>query len=154
MLQKMKYPWTATVQSMLGFCNEVVVMDGGSTDGTWKELQAMAKAQGDGKLKVYQTVVDPESPSFAYESDGKLKAAARDMCTMEYCWQMDADEVVHEDDYEKIKNLLRNFPRYANIVSLPVIEYWGSSKKVRMDINPWKWRAKQKYAKHYTGNSW
>ena len=53
---------------------------------------------------------------------------------------MDADEVVHESDYEKIHNLLRNFPRYANIVSLPVIEYWGSSEKVRMDINPWKWR--------------
>jgi hypothetical protein len=23
---------------------------------------------------------------------------------------------------------------------LPVIEYWGSVEKVRMDINPWKWR--------------
>ena len=137
---QMKYPWKATVSSMLGFCDEVIVLDGGSTDGTWEELQFMASAQGDGRLKVHQNIVDPESPSFAYESDGKLKAAARDLCTSEYCWQMDADEVVHEDDYQKIRNLLRNFPRYANIVSLPVIEYWGSSEKVRMDINPWKWR--------------
>ena len=136
----MKYPWHATVQSMLGFCDEVIVVDGGSTDSTWEDLQALSSAHEDGRLKVYQHSVDEGSPSFAYESDGKLKAIARSYCTMEYCWQMDADEVVHEDDYEKITNLLRNFPRYANIVSLPVIEYWGSSEKVRMDINPWKWR--------------
>ncbi len=136
----MLYPWKATVQSMLGFCDEVIVVDGGSSDNTWSDLQEMAAAQEDGKLKIHQKQIDEDSPGFAYESDGKLKAAARDLCTMEYCWQMDADEVVHEDDYEKITNLVRNFPRYANIVSLPVIEYWGSSEKVRMDINPWKWR--------------
>ena len=137
---QMMYPWRATVMSMLDFCDEVVVVDGGSTDGTWEELQVMAESQGEGRLKVHQHIVDPDSPSFAYESDGKLKAQARSLCTSEFCWQMDADEVVHEDDYPKIKNLLRTFPRYTNIVSLPVIEYWGSSEKVRMDINPWKWR--------------
>ena len=135
---QMKYPWTATVESMLGFCDEVVVVDGGSTDGTWESLQKWAEKEK--RLLIKKIDVDPDSPSFAYESDGKLKAAARSLCTSEYCWQMDADEVVHEEDYDKVKNLARSFPRYANIVSLPVIEYWGSSEKVRMDINPWKWR--------------
>jgi len=137
---EMRYPWKATIESMLGFCDEVIVVDGGSTDGTWEDLQSMSQLQEDGRLKVYQNPVDTDSPSFAYESDGKLKATARELCTLEYCWQMDADEVVHEDDYPKIRNLLRSFPRYADIVSLPVIEYWGSTEKVRMDINPWKWR--------------
>ena len=135
---QMKYPWTATVESMLGFCDEVVVVDGGSTDGTWESLQKWAEKEE--RLLIKKIDVDPDSPSFAYESDGKLKAAARSLCTSEYCWQMDADEVVHEDDYDKVRNLLRSFPRYTNIVSLPVIEYWGSTEKVRMDINPWKWR--------------
>jgi glycosyltransferase involved in cell wall biosynthesis len=135
---QMKYPWTATVESMLGFCDEVVVVDGGSTDGTWESLQKWAEKEE--RLLIKKIDVDPDSPSFAYESDGKLKAAARSLCTSEYCWQMDADEVVHEDDYDKVRNLVRSFPRYTNIVSLPVIEYWGSSEKVRMDINPWKWR--------------
>jgi glycosyltransferase involved in cell wall biosynthesis len=135
---EMKYPWIPTIQSMLGFCHEVVVVDGGSTDGTWEKLQAFASEEP--RLVIKQINVDPAGPSFAYESDGKLKAAARDLCTSEYCWQMDADEIVHEDDYEKIKQLLRAFPKYTNLVSLPVIEYWGSTEKVRMDINPWKWR--------------
>ena len=134
----MNYPWKATVNSMLGFCGEVVVVDGGSNDGTWEELQEMAR-QND-NLNVYQKTIDRDSPSFAYESDGKLKAFARSKCTMEYCWQMDADEVLHEGGYTKVYDILRNFPKLVDVVSLPVIEYWGSDQKVRVDVNPWKWR--------------
>lgn len=136
----MDYPWKATVNSMLGFCHEVVVVDGGSNDGTWEELQTMADLHEDGKLKVYQHSVSDDHPSFAYETDGKLKATARSYCTGDFCWQMDADEIVHQDDYSKVHQLLRAFPIHCDIVSLPVIEYWGGDEKVRMDINPWKWR--------------
>lgn len=134
----MGYPWLATVNSMLEFCHEVVVADGGSDDGTWEQLEKMSSEND--KLKIFQRKIDRNSPSFAYESDGKLKAFARSNCTMEYCWQMDADEVLHEDGYKKVFDILRNFPKLVDVVSLPVAEYWGSDKKVRVDINPWKWR--------------
>ncbi len=135
---KMQYPWQATVMSMLGFCNEVVVVDGGSSDDTWNELQKLAEEHE--KLKIYQHSISDNDPSFAYETDGKLKATARSYCTGDFCWQMDADEVVHEEDYGKVDQLMRAFPIHCDIVSLPVIEYWGGDDKVRMDINPWKWR--------------
>ena len=135
---KMGYPWEAAVQSMLGFCDEVIVVDAGSEDGTWEDLQELSTINE--RLIVHQKIIDKNNPSFAYETDGKLKAHARSFCTGDYCWQMDADEVVHEDDFEKVHHILRAFPKYVDIVSLPVIEYWGSSEKVRMDINPWKWR--------------
>ena len=133
------YPYIQSIKSMLGFCGEVVVVDGGSDDGTWEELQTMAAMQGDGKLKVYQVERDWNHPRHAV-FDGAQKAEARSRCTGDYCWQQDADEVVHEDDYDKIVNLCRNFPKHADLVSLPVVEYWGSLEKVRMDVNPWKWR--------------
>jgi hypothetical protein len=53
---------------------------------------------------------------------------------------MDSDEVVHENDAARIGDLCRAMPREADILALPVIEYWGGPEKVRLDIQPWKWR--------------
>ena len=131
------YPWKASIKSLLGFCDEVVVVDGGSTDGTWKELQQWSSEVEE--LKVYQVERDWTHPRFAV-FDGAQKAEARSKCTSEYCWQQDADEVVHENDYAKIEQLVKSFPLDADIMSLPVVEYWGSDEKVRVDVNPWKWR--------------
>ena len=132
-----EYPWIQSVKSLLGFCSEVVVVDGGSDDGTWEDLQELASIEE--RLKVHQVVRDWDHPRFAV-FDGAQKAEARSHCTGDYCWQQDADEIVHEKDYQKIIELTRNFPKGAELMSLPVVEYWGSSEKVRMDINPWKWR--------------
>jgi glycosyltransferase involved in cell wall biosynthesis len=132
-----EYPWQQCIQSLLGFCSEVIVVDGGSDDGTWEDLEKWAS--DDDRLKVHQVLRDWDHPRFAV-FDGQQKSEARSRATGEYCWQQDADEVVHEDDYDKIKQLVRNFPPQVDLVSLPVVEYWGSSSKVRMDVNPWKWR--------------
>jgi len=131
------YPWKDCVKSMLNFCDEVVVVDGGSTDGTWEELQKWAEA--DSALKIKQIARDWNSKRFAV-FDGAQKAEARKLCTKEFCWQMDADEVVPEGDGDKVKNLCKNWPQLAELISLPVVEYWGSKDKVRVDVNPWKWR--------------
>jgi len=131
------YPWKQCIASMLGFSDEVVVVDGGSTDGTWSQLMDWSVKEP--RLKVFQVERDWNHSRHAV-FDGLQKAEARTRCHMEFLWQQDADEVVHEDDYEKIVRLCRNFPRQAVLVSLPVIEYWGGLDKVRCDINPWKWR--------------
>ena len=131
------YPYGESIESLLGFCDEVVVMDAGSDDGTWETLQAMAS--GDDRIKVYQHIVDYKSKRFAVE-DGAQKARARAKCTMDFCWQMDSDEIVSANAKEKILKICQQFPKFVDIIALPVVEYWGSTAKIRMDINPWKWR--------------
>jgi len=134
---KAQYPWRESIRSMLGFCDEVVVVDGGSTDGTLVELVDWAKTEP--KLKVHLVERDWSHPRFAV-FDGAQKAEARKRCTGDFLWQMDADEVVPEKDWEKVVQLCRTFPREVDLVSLPVTEFWGGPRKVRMDVNPWKWR--------------
>jgi len=132
-----QYPYEQSIESMLGFCTEVVVLDGGSSDGTWQRLEKLALENE--RLIIHKIERDWSDSRFAV-FDGDQKAAARKLCTNEYCWQQDADEVVHENDYQKIINIAKQFPKNVDLVSLPVIEYWGSENKIRLDINPWKWR--------------
>ncbi len=161
-----QYPFEQCIRSMLAFCDEVCVVDGGSTDGTRQRLWELVKEFDTDEKKIPETFVSDldaigaDNTRWVCDSgrlkvkvvprdwsskrhpvfDGMQKAEARAMCTKEFCWQMDSDEVVHEDDVQKIADLARAMPKGADIVALPVIEYWGGPEKVRMDVQPWKWR--------------
>jgi glycosyltransferase involved in cell wall biosynthesis len=128
------YPFVESIKSMLGFCDEVVVVDGCSTDGTWELLQS--EAEKDNKIKLFQKEFDWEEPGI----DGIQKGFARALCENEFLWQQDCDEVCHERDYEKIKLMVKKFPKQADILHLPVIEMWGNGEEVTGRRHAWKWR--------------
>lgn len=129
------FPYIESIRSMLGFCDQVVVVDGGSTDGSLEKIKAI----GDDRVKVFERKWDWSEPGM----DGMQKAFGRAMCDIgpdDFLWQQDADEVVHEDDYEKIKKIARDFPQDMQLLHLPVIDLWGDGKTVRTDRHSWKWR--------------
>ena len=135
---KQNYPFEACIESLLGFCDQVVVVDGGSEDGTIDVIKEIAK--NDERVLLHVQNRDWDSERFAV-FDGLQKALARALCTGEFCWQQDSDEVVHEKDYSKVKELVKKMPKNMDLVALPVIEFWGKGEKVRIDVTPWKWRA-------------
>lgn len=137
------YPWRKSIGSLLQFCDEVVVVDCGSDDGSYEMLEEWAKK--DSRIKLHQKIVDTKDPRFAVKVDGEMKAYARSFCKSDWCWQQDIDEVVHQDDAPKIKAFAANLPKAMHLISLPVIEYWGDKGKVRVDVNPWKWRMSRNY---------
>lgn len=133
---RQSYPFKESIESMLGFCDEVVVVDACSDDGTWEILREMAAR--DGRIKTSQLELDWSDARFGLY-DGMLKAEARRKCLGKFCWQQDTDEIVSPDDCDKIRKLVFDFSSHY-MLALPVIEYWGSLEKVRVDVNPWKWR--------------
>jgi glycosyltransferase involved in cell wall biosynthesis len=136
------YPFVESITSMLDCLDEVVVVDGGSFDGTLDVLNDMARENS--KLKVVSNLVDWNHKRSAV-FDGSQKALARSHCTGDICWQQDVDEIIHDNDYAKIRALVRSMHKSHQLIALPVIEFWGKQGNVRIDINPWKWRISKNY---------
>jgi glycosyltransferase involved in cell wall biosynthesis len=134
---KAGYPWEESISSVLPFSKEVVVVDGGSDDGTYEKLKEWEETEE--KLKVYQNIVSWNTNE-SRVSDGQQKALARSLCESEFCFQIDADEVFHEDDYQKLLDIAKHMPKNIDVLCLPVVEYWGASGKIRADILPHKER--------------
>lgn len=132
--ERQRYPWRESIGSMLGFCDEVVVVEGGSDDGTLEELRGWAEREP--RLRVYERKWDWSEPGM----DGMQKAFGRAMCSGDFLWQQDCDEVVHERDYDKIRRLTKEFPRSVSLMHLPVVELWGDGATCRTDRHTWKWR--------------
>jgi hypothetical protein len=135
--KKNEYPFISSIKSMASFCDEVIVLDGGSDDGTYEDLLELSKL--DNKIKVHQCIKDWKNESKA-EFDGFQKARARDLTTKDFCWQFDVDELVTPRSGQKVQELVLNFPNKLDLMAVPVIEFWGAKGKIRTDINPWKWR--------------
>lgn len=135
---KGEYPFEECIRSMSSFCSEICVIDGGSTDGTFEKLTKLAEEIP--ALKVRSSPKDFNDKRFAPQVDGLLKAEARKMCTGDFCWQMDSDEIVGDGYGERIIELASKMTRAVDVISLPVIEYWGGPEKIRLDVTPWKWR--------------
>lgn len=55
---------------------------------------------------------------------------------------MDCDEVIHGGDRKILEQLIQQAGGLNEIplLCLPIVEYWGGPDKVRVDVNPWKWR--------------
>ena len=135
------YPFKEAIMSLAGFCDEVVVLDGESMDGTWETLDQMEKFQTtyDGRvceLRFFQHEYDKSIPAI----DGAFKQLTRMMCRGELLFQLDADEIVHESGYDIIMKFAREWNPDWNGVSFANIDLAGANDKAIFWNQGWKWR--------------
>lgn len=133
--EKVQLPYLEAVRSMLPWCDEVVVMDGESTDGTVEKLQALALTNP--KLRILQSKYDATFPLM----DGSQKQLARMACRGDVVVQLDADEVFHEKDYKNLRDLMQQITPESPVLALPVVNLIGSEDRADTEGNMWKWRA-------------
>ncbi len=91
------YPVLESITSLLPICDEVIVAVGKSDDNTLELLQSLQSP----KLKIIETVWDD-----SLRQGGKILAeqtnVALSHCTGDWCIYLQADEILHEEDYTVI----------------------------------------------------
>lgn len=127
------YPVEKSIDSW-SWADKIVVVDGGSTDGTRDLLNALSEKYKN--LVVYDIPLDLNNPG----KDGNQKAMALAMVDTPMAIQFDIDELCVGSE-EKWRVLIKDMPS-TDILSLPVLEPYGDPIKIRMNksFTPWKWR--------------
>jgi glycosyltransferase involved in cell wall biosynthesis len=93
------------IQSFLDFADEVIVVDGGSDDGS---LEALAKLRGAEKLVVHASDETWWGPgdAFSRAQFGIQRQAGYERCTGDWAIAFDADHVLHEREHAPLRRAL------------------------------------------------
>lgn len=120
---RLDYPIVETITSILPICDEFCVAVGKSEDGTLEAIRAI----GEEKIKVIGTVWD--SKFFVH---GAINAQQTDIalshCSGDWCFYLQADEVVHERDLPVIREAMERYLSHPQVEGLlfDYLHFWGS----------------------------
>ena len=122
---KFDYPATEAIRSLLPLCDEVVVAVGNSDDDTLNLIRNI----GSPKIKIIETVWDDTMREggrvLALETD---KAYAAISEKADWCFYIQADEVIHEKDYDNIRRSMQQWKDHPEVEGLlfDYIHFYGS----------------------------
>jgi len=127
-VQKLGYPFVASIRSILPIVDEFVVALGPSDD----ETEMLLRGIGDPKMRIVHTQWNERIQSdysvkgFVY---GQQKSIALFNCTGDWAFYLEADEVVHENDLLKIQRAMEqhlNNPR-VEALAFDYIHFYGNA---------------------------
>jgi hypothetical protein len=98
------YPVVESIRSALPICDEFVVAAGDSSDATTELLRSIE----DPKLRIIETVWD-QSQFVKGASNAVQTNIALNACSGDWCFYLQADEVVHEEDLGPLVERLRAY---------------------------------------------
>ncbi len=122
------YPFAEAVRSMLPLCDEVLIADGGSDDGTWDVLQQLAAS--DSRIHVSRKPW-PAGVDSRHVIAGETNALRR-LCRGDRCFNFQANEIVHEKTVAEIARLPELYPAAA-LFRLPYLTVMGTSIAWQID---------------------
>lgn len=120
---ELDYCFEAAVKSLLPICDQVVVCDSDSTDGTRQRLDEMASQ--DKRIEIVNATWNPPVDGKHHWFIEWLNFARSHLKTT---WQMslDADEVLHEDTHE----IIRSASNAAHGLSFARHNFWKDSRQL------------------------
>jgi hypothetical protein len=132
---KNDYPVIEAINSILPLCDEFVVAVGKSEDATYELIKNIPSS----KIKIIETVWDDTlregGRTFALETDKAFHAVAPDA---DWCFYIQADEVLHEKYHQTVKNAMTRYKDDKSVDGLlfNYKHFWGSYDYVG---ESWQW---------------
>lgn len=112
---KYDYPIVEAISSILPLCDEFIVAVGISEDATLDLIKGMAS----NKIRIIETVWDDTlrggGRTFALETDKAFQAVSPDA---DWCFYVQADEVLHEKYHEEVRNAMQRHMEDQNVDGL------------------------------------
>lgn len=130
-LSSQMFDWESAIQRFSDFADEVCV----STNSNYDYALLLNRFKRDKKVKIINTDISFDDYAF----DGKLKNAALQACTEDFCILLDLDEFISIKDKEKwIKwaKILGNQPNFDALL-IPVIDLYNSEKEYKSLGQKW-----------------
>ena len=119
---KTGYPFVESIVASLPICDELLISEGYSTDGTFEVLEKIQRLNK--KVKVYR---DQWPQTRKYSVIAEVTNNVRAKCSGDYIFSIQANEIVHEDSIELIKALPEMRPQ-VNTFTLPFIHLVKDAK--------------------------
>jgi glycosyltransferase involved in cell wall biosynthesis len=128
----MGYPVVESIRSLLPIVDEFVVAVGQSDDDT----RTLIAAIGDPKIRIIDTIWDPTKTKGGLMLSEKTNEALA-LCKNDWCFYIQADEVVHEDDYEMISTAIGKAQAESEIEGLlfKYLHFYGSYDSIATSRN-------------------
>ncbi len=123
----MGYPIEESLRSILPLVDELVIGVGQSEDGT----KALIEGLNDSKIRIFDSFWDLNKTRGGLILSEKTNEALTH-CKHNWCFYLQADEVLHEKDYENILKAARNSEHNPRIEGLlfGYIHFYGSHKVI------------------------
>ncbi len=122
--QILGYPFIESICSILSIVDEFVVALGPCEDKT----EAMINAIDNPKIRIIHTQWNEKMKDRGYVY-GQQKMIAQFNCTGDWAFYLEGDEVVHENDLEKIVDTMRRYRNDASVEALlfDYIHFYGNA---------------------------
>jgi glycosyltransferase involved in cell wall biosynthesis len=119
----MGYPVLQSIRSILPAVDEMVIGVGKSEDGTKELIQSI----NDPKIRIFDSFWDPTKTKGGLMLSEKTNEAL-DQCRNDWCFYMQADEVLHEEDLPKIRAAVEKYDLKPEVQGLlfDYIHFYGS----------------------------
>ncbi|MBI3535433.1 MAG: glycosyltransferase family 2 protein [Deltaproteobacteria bacterium] len=125
-----EYPFLESMRSLLPLVDELIVNVGISEDNTFQKLQDFSNSEGNGKIKCFLRDWELSKPENKINGLALSEQTnfALNQCKGDWCFYLQADEVLHEKDYHYFYNILKQVDKYTDIdcVLLNYYHFYGS----------------------------